>query len=731
MPVDRPTFSESWYRVSDLRPRLRSTVQVHRQHYRGRMWHVLQDPASNQFFRLSDPAYQFVALLDGRRSVADAWHICNDQLGDDSPTQGEAIQLLGQLYTSNLLGADLPPDAAGLFRRYHKRVGREVRGYLMNLLFIRIPLFDPDHFLDRWIGVFGRVFSVGGFVVWMLLLGAALYSIAGRGGELVDRARGILDADNLPLLYVALIVVKVFHEFAHCFACKKFGKETGTGGEVHTLGVMFLIFTPLPYMDASSSWAFRKKWHRAIVGSAGMMVELAVAAVAAIIWSQTSETSPVHALTYNMMFIASVSSLLFNGNPLLRFDGYYILSDLLEIPNLHQRSRGYIYYLIRKYVWGVRRARTTAHTPGERWWLAIFAVASTAYRIIICVGIILFIASKLFIVGVALAVMAVATWVFVPLGKFVHYLTTHGELDRVRARAVGSTVAFTLLVVGSIGLIPAPDRHRIDGVVEPVELAFVHAETDCFVRDILKRTGATVDKGDGLLRGENLDLATRRKGLQAELDELGVQRSTALAERDVAGVQSITEQIAARRKKMAWVEKEIASLTLQAPGAGTWIAPQIENAKDAFIRRGDKVGLIASADDVIIRAVAGQEVAAELRELIEFGDREDLRRVELRVKGRPDPKRDGRIETIVSAGGKQLPSAALGYLAGGSIQTETTDRRGTEATEAYFEVRIRPDRSQGLLSGQRVVVRVEMPRKPLAVQWWRAVLRLLQRKFRV
>ncbi|NBB95478.1 MAG: peptidase M50, partial [Planctomycetes bacterium] len=108
MAVDRPTFSESWYRVATLKPRLRSTVQVYRQQFRGQTWHVLQDPASNQFSRLSEPAYRFVGLLDGRRTVSQAWEACNDQLGDAAPTQGEAIQLLGQLYVANLLQSELP-----------------------------------------------------------------------------------------------------------------------------------------------------------------------------------------------------------------------------------------------------------------------------------------------------------------------------------------------------------------------------------------------------------------------------------------------------------------------------------------------------------------------------------------------------------------------------------------------------------------------------------------------
>ncbi|MEM7735759.1 MAG: PqqD family peptide modification chaperone, partial [Deinococcota bacterium] len=125
-------------------------MQTFRQHYRGRLWVVFRDPSNNQFFRVDESAYRFVAMLDGQRTVAQVWEACNEQLGDAAPTQGEAIQLLGQLYTSNLIHADLPADAAGMFDRYKKRMNRQVRGYLMNVLFARVPIFDPDRMLDRW-----------------------------------------------------------------------------------------------------------------------------------------------------------------------------------------------------------------------------------------------------------------------------------------------------------------------------------------------------------------------------------------------------------------------------------------------------------------------------------------------------------------------------------------------------------------------------------------------------
>jgi len=724
MPVERPTFSESWYRVAAMAPRLRSTLQTHRQHFRGQMWHVVQDPSNNQFFRLNEAAYRFVALLDGRRTVAEAWRIASDALGDAAPTQGEAIQLLGQLYASNLLMGEVPPDAAGLFRRYAKRVTREVQGVLTNLLFIRIPLLDPDRFLDRTLPIFGAVFSWWGLVLWLGLVATGVYFIADRTGELVSRASNLLAPERLPLLYAGFVLVKIFHEFGHAFACKKFGKAGGSGGEVHVMGVMFLVFTPLPYVDASSAWALRNKWRRVVVGAAGMLVELGVAAVAAVVWSQTGEGT-LHAVCYNVMFIASVSSLLFNGNPLLRYDGYYILSDLVEIPNLAQRGKEYLYYLVRKYVFGVRHARDPAHTRGEKAWLLGYTLASTAYRVFISAAILLFVADFLPFVGALLAAAAVIAWVLVPLAKFVHYLLAGGELARTRTRAVLTTAAFAAALVVGLGMVPVPDRVYVEGVVEPDEVRIAAAGADGFLREYQASGYAVEPDGEPVARLANPSLEARRAELAAQREEWEARRGAALRE-EPAAVQIIDEQIQALAEKIARVDAQRADLAVRAPLAGTWVSPEIDRLRGAYVERGQAIGLVATLDRLKIRAVAEQDVAGRLKD-------EARPQVTMRVASRPDLQVPGRIETFLPAGRRQLPSPALGFAAGGPIATRPDDESGTETAERVFEIHIRPEAAGEvrLLVGQRVVVRFTTPSKPLLVQGWRALLQTLQRRFQI
>lgn len=733
MAIDRPTFSESWYRVANQHPQLRSTVQTYRQQYRGQMWHVVRDPSNNQFFRLNDAAYHFVGLLDGRRTVGEVWESCNEQLGDQAPTQNEAIQLLGQLYTANLLHGEMPADAEGMFERYRKRVGREVRGYMMNLLFIRIPLIDPNHFLNRWVSVFGWMFSWFGLLLWALLLAVGGYFVIGQFGKLYSNASHVLDPDNLIYLYLSFAVIKAIHEFGHGFACKKFGIENRSGGEVHTMGIMFLVFMPVPYVDASSAWALRSKWQRIFISAGGMYVELAVAAVAAIVWANTREGHVAHIIAYNIMFIASVSTLLFNGNPLLRFDGYYILSDLLEIPNLSQRSKEYVYYLVKKYVYGIKRARTTAHHRGEKRWLSFYAVASTIYRVFISIRILFFVADKLFFVGAILAIVAVITWVFVPLGKWIKFLATSPELARVRPRAVYSTLLFFVVVIAFLGAIPFDEHDRADGFIEPRELRNIYAGTAGFVQKVHESGGQVTPDGKPLLIAENRVLEAQFKKLLAQRKRTHRQLHIAKT-RQQAEVQAMVSQLRALDKQLAQHYQDLGRLRVTAPLEGVWIAPDIEKLVGGYVKAGDFLGRVASTDRLIVRALAEQTVGPRL-------DPDRYHRVEIRVKGRPAIYFEGVIEKILPAGLKRLPTASMGYAAQGALAVDPTDPEGTKAMENFFEVQIdlkevyardqEVETTVRLLPGQRVVVRFELGSRPLVFQWWHSIRQLVQRRFQV
>lgn len=735
MPPNRPTFSESWYRVADLRPQLRTTVQTFRQHYRGRQWQVVRDPANNQFFRLNDASYFFIGLLNGQRSVADAWRIANDQLGDRAPTQNEVIQLLGQLYGANLLIAELPADSAGLFERYKKKIRREVTSYVTNILFARVPLWDPDHFLDRWVRACGWVFNPVGVTIWAALMLFAGFMLVGRVGDLWTQRSIVLDPNNLIYMYTAMVFTKALHELGHGFACKRYGRQSHSGGEVHTIGIMFLVFIPVPYVDASSAWALRSKWQRAMIGAAGMYVELAVAAIAVIVWTQTASDNPINKIAYNTIFIASVSTILFNGNPLLRFDGYYILSDALEIPNLSQRGKDFVYYLVKRYIYGAKQARHPMLGPGERPWLILFFIASTIYRTIISLSILMFVWFTVPFIGMVMAVVSMVMWICVPTGKFVHYLLTHDELMRTRPRAIASTVAFISAVVILLGVIPFTEHARAEGVVEPGDLKMIYAIVDGRVREVMPTDSPVTPDAAPMMAMVNEQLEAQLQEQMAKWRVVDTQHARALG-KEPELANALLGQRRAVEKRIDVLRDQLAALQIKAPIAGRWVTDKAENLDDVFVQRGQRVGMVADVEHLIVRIAANQRLGPRL---IEDQQAERSARVELRVPGRPDLTFTGVVEQIYESGQHDLPSAALGYFGGGELEVSTDDPQGAKTVKAFFEVIITPhdivvvdeprNIEMPLRSGQRIVARFDLPRSPLIAQWWRLLLQTIRTRF--
>ncbi len=729
MPIERPTFHEAWYRVANLKPRLLSSVRVYRQTFRSQIWYVLENSAANQYSRLSEAAYIFVGLLDGHRTVAKVWQICNERLGDSAPTQGEVIQILGQLYTNNLLYANLPIGSEALFRRYQKRRTREVQTQLMSLLYLRVPLFDPDPFLKVWVKLFGSVYSLVGFILWLVLVGTGLNFALGDSANLLAEGRNVLALPHLWVLYLAFVICKLFHEFGHAFSCKRFGLLNQSQGEVHTMGIMFLIFFPIPYVDASSAWTFRSRWHRAVVGLAGVFAELAIASVAAIVWAHTSPGF-LHGIAYKIMFIASVSTLVFNGNPLLRFDAYYVLADLIEIPNLGQRAVSYIQYLFKRYAWGVRKAVNPANSISERFWFVFYGVASLIYRVYISIRILLFLNKRLpeqlFILIPVLIVSALIGWLGVPLVKLFKTLTVGQELARCRRRAVIVTLSLVVGLLIGLGLIRVPEYWRVEGVVEPNSMAVVFAETEGFVQKVQPDDTLVTPADSILVQAVNRDLQTQLTQLQDQLSILQKKQSIAQTE-EMAAVQILDEQIQAQTEQIQRVEQQLADLNLRPPQAGTWVSPEVESWLGRYVRRGEPLGLVADFNDMIIRATANQGMAAILID-------QHAQRAQIRARGRPQVTWFGRILEIAPAGQQQLFSEALAHVAGGSVAvrpTKDSKQKGMESAERFFEIRIRPlgAAPQRLHMGQRVVARLQTGSRPLLAQWYRRMRQLIQRRF--
>ena len=712
-----PLLSNSWYRVAGLKPRLRSHARMHRHRYRGEVWYLLQDPASGRVHRFTPAARTVIAAMDGERSVEQAWELVNKRLGEGAPTQDEVIQLLGQLHAADLLQSDVTPDIAELFARGEREEKSRRRRSFANPMALRIPLLDPDAVLERLRGPIGLLWSRWGALLWLAVVVPALFMVAPHWPELTHNfSDRVLAVDNLVVLYLVFPVIKALHELGHATATK------AGGGEVHDMGIILLVLLPVPYVEASAATTFRSKYRRAMVGAAGMAVELFVAALAFYGWLLV-EPGLVRAVLFNVMLIAGVSTLVFNGNPLLRYDAYYILADLIEMPNLAARSLRYWAYLIERYALGMREAEAPAGSRGERIWFVCYGAAASAYRILVTVVIALFIASRFFIIGVLLALWALAAMAVVPLVRGIRHVTSAPRLRRHRRRAVGvvaGTVAALLVLVVAV---PLPHHSQAEGVMWLSEQAMVRSGVNGFVETFLVQPGARVSAGDPLVRSFEPALDARMRLSEARVAELDAHYAAEFVA-DRARAQIVREKLESERAALGLARERAAEAIARARTDGIFLAPQATDMPGRYYRRGELIGYVIGSEPALARVVVPQD-AVDLVRL-------ETDRVRVRLIDRPDLVVDGRVVRQVPAGEAYLPSRALAIEGGGEIATDPRDPKGPKALERMFQFDVALEGLPRLeIFGERVYVRFDHRMEPLALRWYRAVRLLFLSRFGV
>lgn len=711
-------FSPSWYRVAGLKPRLRAHVEIHRHSYRDAIWFILQDHSSGRSHRLTPAAYAFIGLMDGTRTVQNIWDLCNERTGNDAPTQDDVVRLLGQLHAADALICDVPPDTRELFRRFQRQRLQTWRQRLWTPLAIRIPLFDPDSFLERTAFLVRPLFGRLGALIWLSVIAAGLV-LAGLNWSalsenVIDR---VLAPQNLLLLWFVYPIVKAIHELGHAYATKIYG------GEVHEVGVMFLVFVPVPYVDASAASSFPDKRQRMVVGAIGIGVEMLLAAVAVFVFANAT-IGPVHAVAYNIILIGGVSTVLFNGNPLLRFDGYYVLADAIELPNLSQRAIRYLGYLVERYAFGSREASFPETDRRARVWFVFYGIASFFYRLFISIAIMISLGSRFFIIGVLLLIWAGVTQLIIPVGKSLSFLSSSPRLQRNRRRAI----AVTALAVGLAGLIffviPFPLRTVAEGITWPSERSQVRAGTDGFIERLLVADGSQVEAGQPLIKAYDPFLDARVAVLEAQLRGL-LRQYTATRVVDQAEAAVLSEEIKGVRSDLDRGRERQRELVINSPRAGMFVAPVEEDMPGRFVKKGQLVGFVIDASDrLTARTMVDQNDIALVRERT-LGV--DVFPVHWEGKSAT-----ASIVREVPEGLKVLPTPALGTMGGGNISIDPRDSKGVTALDRYFEYEIElPAVDDRAFIGQRVKVRFDHGTEPIGFQVYRLIRQVFLRLFDV
>ncbi|MEL7474412.1 MAG: efflux RND transporter periplasmic adaptor subunit, partial [Planctomycetota bacterium] len=663
--------------------------------------------------------------------------------GDAAPTQNEIIQLLSQLYNSNLLSADAAPETDQLLRRGRERFKKKAAQQAIGIMYFRMKLFNPDGILSWMLPIFKPMLSLWGLAIWIAVVLFAVVRLLPEWTALTEGFGSTVAPSNWPWLIVVFIVTKAIHEAGHGLICKRFG------GQVPEFGVMLLVLFPAPFVDASSAWTFDNKWKRIAVGAGGMLFELFIAAIAAIVWLNTQDGSLIKQIAYNAMFTASLSTVLFNANPLMRFDGYYMLSDFLEVPNLMQRSMNLQKFFFKRYAFGMENETPPSSQRSEQIILLVYGLAAMAYRVFLFISITLYVMTKLFAIGLVLAVWTGVMWFVLPIGKLIHWLASHASLAEHRSRAIAMTILMVIAGVGALGLIPFEDHRRAVGVVQSERDTDVFFRVDGLVTDVRVRPGDVVREGDVLVVSRSPERESELATALAEFNEARSVERRALVENPAAATVA-RERLQVLIAEIRHHQGKLEELVITAPHDGVVVGADPHAMMGRYVRAGEPATRVVDTSDLRIAAALSQTEAAWHFDI--GADRYD---VELRLLSQPEVAYRGGNVRVVEAGQARLPHESMGFAGGGQIETRADDQSGRLAKQAQFIMYLKPNfddvadtdadaKAEGVgvgadegervalpwlgRPGEGVRLRFTLPRKPLLHQWADRLHKMVQGK---
>ncbi|MFN3823414.1 MAG: peptidase M50 [Pseudorhodobacter sp.] len=705
--------SQVWYRVRALKPALKPGLEIALHSYLGRKWFVLRDPVGGTVHRFTAEAYAIIGAMDGVADLGAIWQATLDRLGPQAPSQDEVLNLMIQLYQADLVLVDVVPLAEELVERMGRKRARKRGRFFRNPMSVPVPLGNPDRMLDALAPLVRGRAGLVWLGLWLLVVGAAAVVLPASWQDLTSGGvREILALENLALMALVYPVVKMLHELAHGLAVKRHG------GECHEIGVMFLVFFPVPYVDASSSAAFPDKWARALVGAAGILAEVAIAAAALLIW-KAAEPGLLRDLAFNAMLISGFSTVVVNGNPLLKFDGYFVLSDLIEIPNLAARSSKWWGDLVRRRLLSAPDPDARPPTRFEARVFAVYAPAAFVYRLVVMVGIALYVIESYFVVGLLLALWSVTQGLVIPTGKALKPLFTDPRLMERHGRAAGIAGALALCLGLGLFVVPLPLRATLEGVVWLPDQAALRTGAAGFVRHLPLRSGSAVADGMAVAWLHNADLEAERAAQAARLAEAVLEGRLA-AVRDRSAIRIADETEAEARRRLAELDRRIAALTVHAGIGGRLSITDADDQIGRYLDQGAVLGHVLPPRAETVRAVAPQHLA----ELLQGR----LRGVELRlIGGGTGPV---EITRLAPSATRTLPAPALSRAAGGAIATDPTDPEGLRAVDPFFELDLRlPETLQDPLFGTRAIVKLDFGSEPVGYRLGRALRRAFLRHF--
>ncbi len=653
------------------RIQLRTELSFSLRSSQGQPYVMVHDGLTSRYFRLGVDEWEIAQLLDGsrtlRRVVCDVRERSGAQHSAKSVTQlvqwlvqsGLANKIQGNPSTNSnersaSKAAAVATTATGW---WHSPIQQAAKWGRWNPLFLKMELPNPERLLRIVYPGFRFCFDSRFLPVWLAICLAGLWNVAGQRARFTDSLQTVFAAENWICLLMVWVLLKVVHELGHAVACMRFG------GRVTRCGLMFIMFSPVAWVDVTSAWNFRSRWQRIAVSGAGMYIEFLIAGIAAICWGNTLD--PVWStITRNVVISASFTTLVFNLNFLMRFDGYYMLSDALDYQNLYQTGQQYIDYVRRRYLLGMN-ASPPADEGIQRRIACVYGVSSLIWRILFSLGILIAAAHFFRGAGIILAVFSGLVWFGLPLARFaltVVYGTATDQPDRRRI----SLITASAIAAGSlIMLLPWPGRTVAHGIVEFSPMQTIRADSAGFVERIHVRPGQIVQAGDALLKLTNHELVRELADIRLQLEIATIEQRIHHRDNDMAKYLAGAKKLESLQEQAAQRQAQVDALTVRAPIDGTVIANDIQFLDGKYVEMGDELLSVGSTEQKEIRIAICEEDEDEFRRTVNHA-------VRIRASCHPLPGDEGTLAAVLPRATRRIPHLGLVASHGGPLAVQSS-----------------------------------------------------------
>ena len=704
--------------ITNVAPALRNDLRFSLQKHGGETCYLIEDEKNSRFFRIGIPEYTFISLLDGTTSISEAMAYTSAQLGSDAFSERDAAGICKWLVDSQLAQTESSTEYDRLLETAES-TAKVKRLQKFNPLLLRLPLIRPDRIVRVATKYFGWWFSWPAFAVWLGAIVFAAHQVATHWNEISPTSLQIFAKGNLLRLLVTWTLLKIAHEFSHGIACKKFR------GHVREAGLLLIVLAPIPYVDVTSSWRFASKWKRILVSAAGMYTEIFFAAIAAVVWVNTGP-GILHQQAYNVVVTAGLVTLLFNANPLMRFDGYYILSDFWEIPNLYSLGQQYTRYLGRRYVMGV-----PARLPSWTWRRAIaikaYGVLALMWRIFICASLILAASTLLAGAGIVLAIAAAALWLGVPAFKFIQYVFRGNNVEKPSLLRVSIAAAVITGLCIAIWNLPEPGGVRSPAVVRFEPLHVIRAPHSGFVREVLVGSGTNVESGEPLVILDNQELVTEVADMRLEGKQSEQRTRIYRKDGDVAALQVEDEMREVLQQRIAERRQQLSQSTVLAPASGRIVTREVDVLLGQFVNEGDELFAIGGEEQKEL------EVSIEQSDVKQFLQQQG-QQVDVLLKTVGSQPFRCVLANVDPRASRQLPHPALAASNDGPLAVQPLEDGENDEQWQLVEPRfvaklpLDPQQSAKLRAGQQTTVRLQTSRGTIGSYFYRGVTGWVDRR---